>query len=54
MTTLSFQEHVMSWWKQRKNDVRISRKKNIELKVCMRRKFVSPSYDKNKERNTRE
>ena len=32
MTTLSFQEYAMSWWKQRQYDVTIRRKiKDIEL-----------------------
>ena len=45
MVTLGFQEHAMSWWKQRQNDVRIDRKSEIlnwnELKVCMRRNLQS-------------
>jgi len=40
MATLIFQEHVMSWWKQRQNDIRMGRKYEIlnwyELKACMR------------------
>ena len=52
MVILSFQEHVMSWWKQRQNDVRIGRKSKKlnwkELKVCMRRKIVFLSYERNK------
>jgi len=46
--TSSFQEYVMSWWKQRQYDVSIGRKFKIlnwkELKACMRRKFVPSSY----------
>jgi len=42
----------MSWWKQRQYDVSIGRKLKImnwrELKACLRRKFVSLSYEKNK------
>jgi len=29
MATLSFQEYVMSWWKQKQYDVTIGRKLNI-------------------------
>ncbi|XP_068483128.1 uncharacterized protein [Phaseolus vulgaris] len=52
MATLSFQEYARSWWIQREADVRIGRKSEIlnwdELKMCMRRKFVPPSYVKKK------
>jgi len=52
MATLSFQEYVMTWWKQRQYDVSIERKIKImnwhELKECIRRKFGLPSYEKNK------
>jgi len=52
MVTLSFQQYVISWWKQRQNDVKLGRKLEIlnlnELKACIRRNFVPLSYDKNK------
>jgi len=52
MATLSFQEYARSWWTKRETDVRIGRKSEVvncdELKMCMRRKFVLPSYVKKK------
>jgi len=52
MATLSFQEYARSWWTQRETDVRIDRKLEVlnwdELKMCMRRKFVLPSYVRKK------
>ena len=44
----------MSWWKQRQYHVSIGRKFKIlnwkELKACMRRKFVPPSYLEKREK----
>ena len=50
LATLCFQEYVRSWWKQTQLDVWIGTTSKVEywsdLKVCMRRKFVPPSYDR--------
>ncbi|XP_068467070.1 protein PXR1-like [Phaseolus vulgaris] len=52
MATLSFQEYARSWWTKRETDVINGRKSEVlnwdELKMCMRRKFVPPSYVKKK------
>ncbi|MGN6822131.1 MAG: hypothetical protein ACTHJ7_05085, partial [Candidatus Nitrosocosmicus sp.] len=52
MATLSFQEYARSWWTKREIDVINGRKSEVlnwdELKMCMRRKFVPPSYVKKK------
>ena len=54
MAALSFQEYAKSWSKPRKNDVTKLEIFNWnELKACMRRKFVPPSYLK-KERKREE
>jgi len=50
LATLCFQEYVRSWWQQRQLDDRIGTTSKLEywsdLKACMRRKFVPPSYDR--------
>ena len=50
LATLSFQEYARSWRTERETDVRIGRKSKVlnwdELKMCMKRKCVSPSYVK--------
>jgi len=50
LVTLYFQEYATSWWQQRPFDDRIGTTSKVEylsdLKACMRRKFVPPSYDR--------
>jgi len=50
LPTLCFQEYARSWWQPRQLDVIIGTTSKVEylsdLKACMRRKFVPPSYDK--------
>jgi len=56
LATLCFQEYNRSWWQQRQLDDRIGTPSKLEywsdLKECVRRKFVPPSYDR--KRNIRE
>jgi len=48
--TPCFQEYTRSWWQQRQLDDIIDTTSKVEywsdLNACLRRKFVSPSYDR--------